>query len=87
MAKTKTAVKKTAPEKKVSKMELVKQHLLKYKSITSWQAINLYQNTRLASSICNLKKKHSWEITTQSLNFEGGVYAKYILVSAPSAKK
>ena len=86
MAKTKTAVKKTAPEKKVSKMELVKQHLLKYKSITSWQAINLYQYTRLASSICNLKKK-GWEITTQSLNFEGGVYAKYILVSAPSAKK
>ena len=39
-----------------NKHQLVKQHLLKKKSITSWEAIKLYEATRLAAIISNLRK-------------------------------
>jgi hypothetical protein len=43
--------------KLANKTELVKKHLLKHKTITSWQAIQLYKATRLSAIIFNLKDK------------------------------
>jgi hypothetical protein len=48
MAKTK---------KKVTKTDLVRKHILKKKSITTWQAIELYKATRLSAIIFNLKEE------------------------------
>lgn len=69
----------------MNKTELVRQHLLKYGSITSWQAINLYGETRLASVICNLRNK-GYDIRTIMCEFQDkygniGRYARYILRS------
>jgi len=66
--------------KKKKKTELVKQHLLKKKSITSWDAITLYQETRLAAKIFNLRKS-GWDIVTKDMvDKEGNRFAKYILI-------
>jgi hypothetical protein len=67
---------------KVTKSELVKKHLLKKKSITSWDAITLYKATRLSAIIFELRKR-GWNITTKSIKMENdGSYAKYLLISA-----
>lgn len=42
--------------KKMNKHQLVKEHLIKNGSITSWEAIQNYGATRLASIIFNLRK-------------------------------
>lgn len=41
----------------MNKHQLVKEHLLEHGSITSWEAIQQYGATRLASIICNLRKQ------------------------------
>lgn len=58
-------------------------HLQQYGTITSWQAIQQYGATRLASIICNLRKK-GYDIETISIldkDRNGNVcpYAKYVL--------
>jgi len=41
----------------MSKTQKVKEHLIKHKSITSWEAIKLYKATRLSSIIYTLRNK------------------------------
>jgi len=70
----------------MNKSELVRQHLLRYGSITSWQAINLYGETRLASVICNLRDK-GYDIRTIMCDMvdkygNEGQYAKYVYKGA-----
>ena len=69
---------------RTNKHELVRQHLKRYGSITSWEAIDKYGATRLASIICNLRKK-GYEIETRDIVFQDrygstSTYAKYILI-------
>lgn len=47
---------KNKPTKK-NKTQMVTNHLKSKKTITSWQAINLYKATRLSAIIFNLKNK------------------------------
>jgi hypothetical protein len=67
---------------KVTKHDLVRKHLLKKKSITSWDAITLYKATRLSAIIFTLRKS-GWNISTKPIQMEEGSYAKYLLISSP----
>ena len=51
---------------KLSKLEKVKRHLLKHKSITSWEAIQNYSATRLAAIIFTLRK-NGWKIESRPI--------------------
>ena len=69
--------------RKTNKTQLVKEHLLKCGSITSWEAIENYGATRLSSIIFNLRKL-GYDIETRDIVFQDrygntGTYAKYIL--------
>ena len=71
-------------EKKTSKTEKVLNHLEKYKTITSLEAIELYGSTRLSAIIFNLRKR-GYNIITEDLPFTDRFgtkshYGKYILV-------
>lgn len=58
-------------------------YLHKEKSITSMEAYDRLLNTRLASSIHNLRKK-GYVIDTEMMTSESGrPYAKYTLISSP----
>ena len=66
---------------KKSKHQKIKEHLESGKTITSWEAIQLYNVTRLAAIIFNLKEK-GWIIETTNIiekNNSGETikYAKY----------
>jgi hypothetical protein len=61
---------------KMSKIEQVKKHLLKYKQITSWEAIQKYKATRLASIIYDLKEQ-GIIIKTEMVYKNGINYAIY----------
>ena len=68
-----------------TKINQVKKHLLKKRSITSWDAITLYQATRLSAIIFNLRKS-GWDIVTNNVtikdkNGNACTYAKYVLIS------
>ena len=68
-------------QKTVSKTEKVLQHLQKYGSITSWEAINKYGATRLSAIIFNLRKKHIIESASQGFTdrYENqSTFTKYI---------
>lgn len=70
----------------MTKTQQVKDHLVKKKSITSWQAITLFKATRLSDIIYRLKKKE-WVFNTQDVlskdeNGNPETYAKYILISS-----
>lgn len=72
----------------VSKSNAVKKHLIKKKSITSWEAIINYKATRLSAIIFNLRK-NGWNIATNPITSKdrhGNVstFAKYVLVSHPN---
>ena len=57
----------------MNKLEKVANHLLKYGSITSWEAITLYRATRLSAAIFLLKKR-GYKVTSiweTSVNSEG----------------
>lgn len=43
------------------KAKLVEEHLLKHGNITSWEAIQKYNATRLSAIIFNLRKKYEIE--------------------------
>lgn len=71
-------------EEKTSKTEKVLNHLEKYKTITSLEAIELYGATRLSAIIFNLRKR-GYNIITEDLPFVDRFgtkshYGKYILV-------
>lgn len=51
---------------KLSKLEKIKRHLLKHKSITSWEAIQNYSATRLAAIIFILRK-NGWKIESRPI--------------------
>ena len=85
---TTTKVEKTI---KVSKHKLVKAHLIKNKSITSWVAIELYGATRLSAIIFNLRNEAKMNIVTKPIvekDRYGNVctFAKYVLLPTPSKK-
>ena len=68
---------------KDSKINLVAKHLISKKKITSWQAIELYNATRLADIIFTLKAE-GWDIVTNMVKEPSGVrYAVYRLMSVP----
>lgn len=67
----------------MNQMAKIKEHLKKHKSITSWDAIELYGCTRLSDKIFRLRNK-GWEIDTHMIevtNRYGDVteVAKYVL--------
>ena len=71
-----------------TKINLVKKHLIKKKSITSWDAIINYKATRLSAIIFNLRNS-GWNISTNPItskddNGNSTTYAKYVLVSHPN---
>lgn len=57
----------------------VKRHLLSGKSITSWEAIQLYRATRLSAIIFNLKYNHGLNIESEMVYEDGVRYAVYTL--------
>ena len=72
---------------KKTKHNLVKKHLIKSKTITSWEAIIQYKATRLSAIIFNLRKS-GWDITTKNITTKdkdgnSTTFAKYVLVSQP----
>lgn len=68
----------------MTKTEKVKNHLLEYKKITSWDAIKLYRATRLSAIIYNLRDRgmNIQTITKQGIDENGTKYpyAEYVLV-------
>ena len=45
----------------MTKTQAIKEHLLERGSITSWEAIQMYGETRLAAIVCNLRYR-GWHI-------------------------
>jgi hypothetical protein len=81
----------TEKKPRVTKHDQIKQHLLKHKHITSWEAIEKYGATRLSHHILMLRKG-GWniatnDITTKDRNGNTCVFAKYILASDPNKPK
>lgn len=68
-------------KKRLTQKELVKAYLMRYKSITSWRAIQLYGCTRLSDVIYKLRYKDEMKIKTEHIpNASGyGTHAKYKL--------
>ena len=72
---------------KVTKHGKIIAHLMKYKTITSWQAIQLYGHTRIGQSILILRRG-GWDISTIEKTAKDRfsnkcTYAQYLLVSTP----
>lgn len=72
---------------RVTKHGKVIAHLMKYKTITSWQAIQLYGHTRIGQSILTLRRG-GWDISTIEKTAHDRfsnrcTYAQYLLVSTP----
>jgi hypothetical protein len=70
-------------KKRINKTQLVLDHLEKYGTITSLEAIELYSATRLSSIIYNLRKR-GHDIVTEKIPFTDKYgaksnYGKYIL--------
>lgn len=66
----------------MNKTQKVKEHLLERGSITSWDAINLYGETRVSDVILKLRQK-GWDIRTIMVEFTDrygntGKYANYV---------
>ena len=72
-----------------TKQELLKAHLLKHKSITSWEAIEKFAATRLAAMIF-LLEKNGWKFERKSIRRKEGVtqanYTRYILIASPKSE-
>ena len=63
---------------KITKEQQVKKHLIQKRSITSWEAINLYRATRLSAIIFKLKEK-GMPIRTVRVLTPDGQFARYFL--------
>lgn len=71
-------------ERRTSKVEKVYEHLKKYGSITSLEAIEKYKATRLSAIIFTLRHSRGLSISTVDMPFTDeygnkSVYGKYIL--------
>ena len=70
-------------KRQTNKHQQVLNHLKQYGTITSWQAIQQYGATRLASIICNLRKRgydiHTIKMEDTDRNGNTCQYAKYVL--------
>lgn len=78
-------------EKMITKTESVKKHLKKKKTITSWQAIDLYKATRLSAIIFELRHRYNWAIESKQMakkdeNGQMCKFVKYVLINTPSTK-
>lgn len=65
----------------MSKTTKILEHLKSHKTITSWEAINLYRATRLSAIIFNLKKRYNIQTVMQMDVTENGRlyhYAEYV---------
>jgi hypothetical protein len=62
----------------MTKTDAVFAHLKKGKTITSWQAFELFRATRLADIVFKLRAK-GYDITTFLIESNGTRYAKYKL--------
>jgi hypothetical protein len=67
---------------KDTKINLVANHLITKRKITSWEAINRYHATRLADIIYVLKSE-GWDIITEMVKQDGVRFAVYRYISAP----
>ena len=67
-----------------TKIAQVKRHLLKYRKITTWTAIEKYKATRLADIVFRLKAK-GWPITSYRVDFvdTNGNKSHYALYTLP----
>lgn len=75
------------PTKKTTKKKLILAHLIKHKSITSFEAIEKYSATRLSAIIFDLRKA-GYGIATKEIAMTDkfgnkGFYAKYLFTSYP----
>jgi len=70
--------------KKICKLEAIKKYLLKHKSINSWQAWELFEETRLSAKIFLLRKR-GWNINSDVMPHNSKIknFTKYVLVSTP----
>lgn len=64
----------------------VRAYLESGKSITSWEAIEMFHCTRLSAVIFSLKNDHNMNIVTEMVSGDGVRYAKYILKADPKLK-
>ena len=62
----------------MNKTELVLKHLKKSRTITSWQAIQLYKATRLADIIYRLRNRGE-PIVSETVHNENAKFARYRL--------
>lgn len=69
-------------------VENIKGHLNSGRSITSWDAIQLYRCTRLSGIIYYLKDKYDMLIKSERIvEIDGTHFARYTQIANPNAKK
>lgn len=69
-------------------VENIKGHLNSGRSITSWDAIQLYRCTRLSGVIYYLKDKYDMLIKSERVvEIDGTHFARYTQIANPNAKK
>jgi hypothetical protein len=74
---------------KKTKSQKVKEHLMKFGHITSWEAIKSYRATRLAAIICNFRKQGMDIVSVPMAKKQDGEnvnFVKYVY-NKPKAKK
>jgi hypothetical protein len=71
---------------KDTKINLVANHLITKRKITSWEAIERYHATRLADIIYVLKSE-GWDIMTEMVKQDGVRFAVYRYISAPRKRR
>jgi hypothetical protein len=69
---------------KITHRELILRHLLDFGSITSWEAIREYGNTRISATIHNLRHRDGYPISSRMVPFRNryghvSQYAEYVL--------
>lgn len=64
----------------------VKAYLESGKSLTSWEAIEMFHCTRLSAVIFSLKNDYNMNIVTEMVSGDGVRYAKYMLKADPKLK-
>ena len=74
-------------EKRITKHQQIKNHLINHGSLTSWDAIGLYGYTRISASIFILRKD-GWVISSDEKkgidrNGNNSTYSVYRLISTP----
>ena len=70
---------------RMNKTKAVMFHLVRYGSITSWEAIKEYGATRLSAIIYNLRYRYDMNIVNQEIRFRDrfgtlSSFVKYVLV-------